>query len=169
MRAAVLALVFAAASAARANDDGVVVRQFAGIGGSVSDAGVGLGAQLGIRISPILLRLTLDIGGGIAGHGYVLTSARADWLFPIASGDVALFAGLGYGGMQYGFIFDSPTAHLSVLTPEVGVLVGPNRGFGRLLLGVTGLIPLQAVSHKTDFAGQEIAPPRVMATLLLSL
>jgi len=169
MRAAVLALVLAAAGAARADDDGVVVRQLVGVGGSVSDAGVGLGAQLGIRISPILLRVTLDIGGGITGHGYVLTSARADWLFPIGSGDVALVAGVGYGGMQYGFIFDSPTAHLNVLTPEVGVLVGPNRGLGRLLLGVTGLVPLQPVSHQRDFAGQEIAPPRVMATLLLSL
>jgi hypothetical protein len=169
MRAAALAFAFAVATAARADDDRVVLRQFVGIGGSVSDAGAGFGAQLGLRISPILLRVTVDIGGGTAGRGYVLPSVRADWLFPIASRNLALVAGLGYGDMTYGFILDSPTANLIVLTPEIGILVGPDRLLGRLFLGVTGLVPLQSVSHERDSAGVEIAPPRVMATLLLSL
>jgi hypothetical protein len=168
MRAAVLAFAFAVATAVRADDDGVVVRQLVGLGASVSDSGTGVSAQLGIRISPVLLRVTLDLGG-TSGRGYLLATARAGWLFPVASGDVALLAGLGYGSLTYGFILDSPTAQLNVLMPEVGVLLGPNRWFGRLLLGVTGLAPLQSVSHKRDSAGVEIAPPQVMATLLLSL
>jgi hypothetical protein len=169
MRPVVLAFAFAVATGARAEDDGIVVRQLVGLGASVSDSGPGVSAQLGIRISPILLRVTLDIGGGATARGYGLLSARADWLFTMASGQVALVAGLGYGSLTYGFILDSPTAQLNVLMPEVGILLGPNNWFGRLLLGVTGLAPLQPVSHKRDAAGAEIAPPQVMATLLLSL
>lgn len=168
MRAAVLVFAIAFATAARAEDDGVVVRQLIGVGASISDSGGGLGAQVGIRVSPILLRVTLDFGGN-SSRGYILASARAGWLWPVAGGNAALLAGLGYGSLAYGFIFDSPTASVGVLTPEVGVLLGPNRWFGRLLLGVTGLVPTQSVSHKRDSAGVAISPPHVMAGLLLSL
>jgi hypothetical protein len=82
MRALVIAICLAA-GAADAGEDGVAVRQLAGIGASVSDYGFGLGAQLGVRISPLLLRVTLDVRGANSRGGYSLASARADWLYPI--------------------------------------------------------------------------------------
>src|SRR5205814_10302404 len=50
------------AAAAKGSEDGIVVRQLVGIGTSLSDSGFGAGGQLGIRISPILVRGTLDVG-----------------------------------------------------------------------------------------------------------
>jgi hypothetical protein len=52
MRALVIAICLAA-GAANAGESGVTVRQLAGISASVSDSGFGLGAQLGVRISPL--------------------------------------------------------------------------------------------------------------------
>jgi hypothetical protein len=59
------------ATGARAEEAGTVVRPLLGISGSLSDSGAGVGAQLGIRLSSVLLRLTLDLGGGMTGRGYV--------------------------------------------------------------------------------------------------
>jgi hypothetical protein len=158
------------AGAARASEDGdgVVVRPLLGFGVSASDSGGGLAAQLGIRISPLLLRVTADVGGGTGPRGYFFGTVRADWLHPISE-NVALLAGVGLGALTYGFVFDDPAANLATLMPEVGLLFGPNRSLGRILVGVTGLVPLGTVSHERDFAGREIAPPHVMATALLSL
>ena len=57
---------------------------------------------------------------------------------------------------------------MKVLTPEVGLLFGADRGLGRILLGVTGFVPLQHVDRPADSTGEQIAPPRVAATALLS-
>jgi hypothetical protein len=161
-------LVLLLASGARAEDPQLVVRQLAGISVSASDSGIGLGAQLGIRVSLLLLRLTLDLGGGSGRRGYFAGTVRGDWLHPITE-DTALFAGIGVGGLTYGFIFDSPAATVTVLTPGIGVLLGRDRWLGRVAAGLTGFVPLGPVSHERDSAGQAIAPPHVMATLLLSL
>lgn len=166
MRALVLAVLFCA-GAANAAEEGITVRPLAGVGASASDSGFGVGAQLGLRISPILLRVTLDLGGSNR-RGYALETARADWVHDLPDHGVALFAGVGFGSLLYGFILDSPTDYVHVVTPEVGLLFGPNRTIGRLLLGITGVIPVEALSHERDFAGQEIEPPRILATALLS-
>jgi hypothetical protein len=167
-RLTIAALMVLLASAGRAEEDRpLVVRQLVGISASGSDAGFGLGAQLGIRLSPILLRFTLDVGGN-GRHGYAGATFRGDWLHPLGE-NAALVTGIGFGRLSYGFIFDDPTNDLTVLTPEVGVLFGPDRLFGRIMAGLTGFVPLGAVSHERDFAGQAISPPHVMATLLLSL
>jgi hypothetical protein len=98
---------------------------------SLVAGGLGLGAQVGVRISPVLVRLT-----------WAATRAR---------------------------MVTSSSRTVNVLTPEVGLLFGANRWFGRVLLSATGFIPLQSITRATDFAGQEIRPPHAMATLLLSL
>jgi hypothetical protein len=67
MRALVIAICLAA-GAANAGESGVTVRQLAGISASVSDSGFGLGAQLGVRISPLLLRVTFDVAPSSASH-----------------------------------------------------------------------------------------------------
>ncbi|TMA23701.1 MAG: hypothetical protein E6J88_12260 [Deltaproteobacteria bacterium] len=46
------------AGAAKGSEDGIVVRQLVGVGTSLSDSGFGASAQLGIRISPILVGAT---------------------------------------------------------------------------------------------------------------
>jgi hypothetical protein len=155
------------ASAVRAEDAPLVVRQLAGVSLSASDSGFGLGAQLGIRISSVLLRVTLDAGGG-GSRGYLASSLRGDWLHRIGE-DTFLVAGIGIGGLAYGFIFDDPVGNVSVLTPEIGVLSGGNRLLGRILAGLTVFVPLGPVEHPRDSAGKAVTPPHVMATLLFSL
>jgi hypothetical protein len=154
---------------ARAEDKpaGLVARPLVGIGISVSDSGFGVGAQFGARLSAMLLRGTVDFGGE-GRKSYALATLRGDWLYPISDA-TALLAGIGIGELAYGFIVDDPSANLRVLMPAVGVLLGHERRFGRLVAALTGLVPLGSVSHERDFAGQAIAPPHVMVTLLLSL
>lgn len=168
-RPAAAALLLLLASAARAEDRPaeLVVRPLAGISLSGSDSGFGLGAQLGVRLSSLLLRITLDIGG-TGPRGYLAATLRGDWLHAMTE-DTTLVAGIGYGGLGYGFIFDNPAGDVNVLTPAVGVLFGRDRWLGRVLLGLTGFVPLGSVSHERDSAGQAIRPPHVMATLVLSL
>jgi len=161
-------LVLLLASGARAEEPQLVVRQLVGISFSASDSGIGLGAQLGVRLSSLLLRVTFDVGGGTGPRGYFAGTVRGDWLHPITE-DAALVAGIGIGGLGYGFIFDDPAADVAVLTPGVGVLFGRDRWFGRVAAGLTGFVPLGPVSHERDRAGQAISPPHVMATLVLSL
>jgi hypothetical protein len=157
------------AGAARASENGVVVRPLAGVGASLSDSGLGLGAQLGVRISPVLVRVTAEAGGNNAGpHGYFLGTVRAGWLHPLSE-STSLLLGIGWGELTYGFVFDDPTRTANVLTPEAGLLLGPNRWFGRILVGATGFIPLQSIPRVTDRVGQVIGPPHVMATILVSL
>jgi hypothetical protein len=168
LRLRIAALLLLVVPVARADEDGgLVVRQLFGISGSGSDAGFGLGAQLGIRLSPVLLRVTADVGGS-GRRAYAAVTFRGDWLHPFSE-DAALVAGLGIGQLGYGFIFDNPTNTLTVLTPEVGVLFGPNRLLGRIMAGLAGFVPLGPVSHERDFAGQAISPPHVIATVLISL
>jgi len=156
------------ASVARAEDPSFVVRPLVGVGVSGSDSGLGVGAQLGVRLSSLLLRGTLDLGGSTGRRGYIAGTLRGDWLYPITE-TTALIAGIGIGGLSYGFIFDDPTAHLAVLTPEIGALLGKDRWLGRVFAGLTGFVPLGSVEHPRDRAGQAVVPPHVMLTLLLSL
>src|SRR5712671_1142299 len=100
-RLAIAALLLLVASTARADEDpGLVVRQLVGISASGSDAGFGLGAQLGIRLSSLLFRLTLDVGGS-GRRGYVGTTFRGDWLYPVSDDDT-LVVGVGIGKFAYG-------------------------------------------------------------------
>jgi len=156
------------ASAARAEDPSMVVRPLVGIGVSASDSGVGLGAQLGVRLSSLLLRGTLDYGPSTGPRGYGAATLRGDWLFPVTE-TTAVIAGMGVGSLTYGFIFDDPTAHLEVLTPEIGVLHGKDQWLGRVFAGLTGFVPLGPVAHPRDRFGKAVVPPHVMLTLLLSL
>jgi hypothetical protein len=156
------------ASAARAEDPPLVVRPLVGIGVSASDSGFGLGAQLGVRLSSLLLRGTMDFGPSTGPRGYIAATLRGDWLFPITEA-TALIAGTGIGNLAYGFVFDDPVAYLTVLAPEIGVLHGKDRCLGRVFAGLTGLVPLGPVAHPRDRAGQAVIPAHVMLTLLLSL
>jgi hypothetical protein len=156
------------ASAARAEDPSLVVRPLVGISLSASDSGLGLGVQLGVRLSSVLLRGTLDFGGSTGRRGYIAETLRGDWLYPITQ-TTALIAGIGIGNLAYGFIFDDPVAYLAVLTPEIGVLHGTDRWLGRVFAGLTGFVPLGPVDHPRDRAGQAAVPPHVMLTVLLSL
>jgi len=168
-RVAAAALVLLIASAARAAEDQpVVVRHLLGLSVSGSDSGYGLGAQLGIRLSRVLLRVTLDVGGGTWRSDYLALTFRGDWLRPISEGS-ALVAGIGIGELSYGSIFDDPAKEVAVLTPEIAVLFGRDRLFGRIMAGLTGFVPLGPVAHPLDKRGQPISPPHVMATLLFSL
>ena len=161
-------LLASAAPAEEAPLPPTVVRQLAGISLSGSDSGTGLGLQLGLRFSPILFRATLDIGGGNTSRGYLLASLRLGWLHPISQ-ETSLLAGIGIGGLAYGFIFDDPVGNVTMLLPEVGLLFGPDRLLGRILVGLTGFVPLGSVEHTRDSSGQAINPPHVMATVVLSL
>ena len=156
------------ASAARADDAPLVVRQLVGISVSASDSGVGFGAQLGVRLSSVLLRGTLDFGPSTGRRGYGAATLRGDWLYPITD-TTAVVAGIGIGELAYGFIFDDPVAYSTVLTPEIGVLYGKDRSLGRVFAGLTGFVPLGPVAHPRDSAGQAVVPPHVMLTVLLSL
>jgi hypothetical protein len=167
---AAFALFLVVAFAARGEEPaaGLVVRPLLGITLSGSDSGFGVGAQLGVRLSSVLLRVSLDLGTTTGRRGYFAGTLRGDWLHPMSEA-TTLVAGVGFGALNYGFIFDDPAADLPVLTPAVGVLFGRDRWFGRVVAAVTGFVPLGSVSHERDFAGQAISPPHVMATLLLSL
>ena len=156
------------ASAAHAEDAPLSVRQLAGINISASDSGAGLGAQLGIRLSSVLLRLTAELGGSSGPRGYIMASVRADWVHPMTD-STALVTGFGFGSVSYGFIFDDPVANVQVLTPEIGVLFGKDRWLGRIFAGLTPLVPLGSVAHPRDNIGQAVLPPHVMATVLFSL
>jgi hypothetical protein len=155
-------------SAARADEPSLIVRQLAGVSLSVSDSGFGFGAQLGMRLSSFLIRATLDINAATTRRGYFVPTIRGDWLQPLSE-SVALVAGIGGGELTYGFILDSPTAHVGVLTPEIGVMLGHDRLLGRIFAGIAGFVPLGAVEHPRDSAGQAVTPPHVMLTVLLSL
>jgi len=168
VRRSVMAIPLLLAFAARAEEPSPRVRPLVGISASGSDSGFGLGAQLGIRVSSFLLRGALDFGGGTGPRGYISTTLRADWLHPITE-RTALITGIGVGSLVYGFIFDSPTADIGVLTPEIGVLFGQDRSLGRVFGGLTAFVPLGSVSHPRDSAGKAVSPPRAMLTLLLSL
>jgi hypothetical protein len=164
----VVALLIGLAARAGEPESALVVRPLLGIGAVLSDAGAGLTAQAGVRVSPVLLRLTLDVGGGTTRRGYIATSLRPAWLWPLRD-DFALATGLGLTRVTYGFIFDSPTASFEALSPELVLLLGQNRWFGRLLLAISGFVPLGSVSRARDSAGQQIAPPVIMGTALLSI
>jgi hypothetical protein len=168
LRVSAPVLLLLCAPAARAEEPQAVYRQLVGIGPSASDSGFGWDAQLGIRISPVLLRLTFGNGGGVGPRGYLLGTFRGDLLFRIGA-DTMLVAGMGIGGLAYGFVYDDPVGNVGVLTPEIGLLFGADRLFGRILVTLTGLVPTGAVSHERDFAGQAISPPHVMATVVISL
>ena len=125
---------------------------------------------MGIRLSSLLFRATFDLGpfAGSARRGYLLASVRGDWLQPISE-SAALVVGIGGGELDYGFEFDGPTAYVGVLTPEIGVLLGKDRLLGRIFAGLTAFVPLGAVAHPRDSAGQAATPPHAMLTLLISL
>jgi len=155
------------APATRGEEPQAVVRQLVGFGIAGSDSGFGGAAQLGIRLSPVLLRLTLDAGGS-GRRGYFAATFRGAGLYPL-SRDKALYAGIGMGSIAYGFILDDPAENMLILTPEIGVLFGPDNTLGRILAGLTAFVPLGPVAHPRDRAGQAVTPPHVMATFLLSL
>jgi hypothetical protein len=55
--------LFLLAAAARAEEPDVVVRPLVGVSARLSDSGAGFGAQVGIRLSPLLLRLSFTSVG----------------------------------------------------------------------------------------------------------
>lgn len=161
-------LILALLVPAAAKADPLVVRTFLGVGAGLSDAGGGLTAQAGLRISPVFTRLTLDLGGGATGHGFIAAALQPGWLHPLTE-DVALVAGMGIASVEYGFVFDDPSAHMTALTPEVALLFGHDRWLGKLLISARGYVPLNPLSHERDYTGRPIEQPIALVTAVLAL
>jgi hypothetical protein len=159
----VLALLLLAAPA---NDD-TIVRPLLGVAISESDSGTGFGAQLGVRLSPLLFRGTFDLGSTTTAHGYFMASIRGAWLHDL--GPAMLVLGAGFAEVNYGFVLDDPAETAAFLLPEVGVIVGAGNWFGKAMLSVVGFVPLKPLARPSDRLGNQIGPPRVMATLLLAI
>lgn len=49
--------------------------------------------------------MTAEFGGSRGPRGYIMASFRADWVHPITD-NAALIAGIGFGSVSYGFIYD---------------------------------------------------------------
>jgi hypothetical protein len=159
-----VAVLLARASVAHEEPD-EIVRSIVGLGPGWSDGGRGWTAQFGIGVIPFMLRASLDVGG-TRGQSFVLIAARADWSFEVADG-IAAFAGLGIGILGYGLRgVEDPSYGTAALLPELGAIVGPRRTLGRILFGVTFMVPTS-----TPFTSliDRIAPPTVIAAIVFSL
>ncbi|HEX4383071.1 MAG TPA: hypothetical protein VH083_08990 [Myxococcales bacterium] len=144
--------------------DELILRPVAGLSVVASDSGPGVGAELGIRIDHVLLRGLARFGGNNGNRGFFSSSLRADWLVPLGTSPFAFFAGPGVGWVSYGFLLDDPARTTTVLTPAVGLIFRPDAMLGRIILELEGEIPVTRVERPED-----IAPPKVIASLTLSL
>jgi hypothetical protein len=148
---------------------GVIVRPLLGVGLGVSDGAFGLSLQAGLRVAPVLARLSLDAAPGAATreHAFLRLAGHAD-LLVLDRGWWAAFAGGHGGAMGYGpGIGDNPATSW-VAGPELGVLLGPGRVLGRLLLTAELLLsggPRSPPSHPSERA----TPPVVVVSLVASL
>jgi hypothetical protein len=159
------AVFLATASAAEQPTPGIeMVRPVVGVGPVLSDGGLGFAAQVGIRLDRLLLRLTVELGGGVAPRQFSSGQFRADWF---VYGH--WFAGTGVAQTTYGFLFDDPVASATMLTPGVGYVLGADKLLGRVIFQVTGQVPLGHAARPSDDFGQQIAPPTVVASVILSL
>jgi hypothetical protein len=147
-----------------------VVRPIVALGLALSDSGYGFAGHFGLGVVPLMLRASLDVGGGNARE-YVLAGVHGDWSFAPAN-ELALFVGGGIGWLTYGHPFGvegpSNTAGGTILLPEVGILLGPRRSIGRIFFTLTGVVPTFRAPGQQDPANP-ISPPHVMGTLLFSL
>ncbi len=151
---------------ARTGSADLLVRPILGVGFGFSGSGGVLDAQLGLRVSPILLRLSLNVGG-TGGRGFVLAAAHGDWV--VAPGDaLAAFVGLGCGNLTYGFLLDNPVHSTMALLPEAGLIFGERRGLGRIILSLSVVLPLSSPPH-TLSPGDQIDPPGAIGSLAISL
>jgi|GEM_PF-5494435 len=184
-----LSLAALVASAARADEDsthqpataqpsstGLLVRPIVGLGLGLSDSGLHVGAHLGLRVSPVQISLSLQTNGWLvdlvktqpSGRYFDLLAAHADWVFVISE-HLAAFAGLGYGSLRYGYLFDSPLHSTGALLPEAGLTLGHRRTVGRLILNVALVVPMTSPSERYFSPADRIAPPQFMVSLVFSI
>jgi hypothetical protein len=167
----VLAAVLCLTGVARAEEApaGVIVRPLLGVGLAASDGGFGPSLQVGVRVAPVLVRLSLDAAAasGTNEHAFLRLAGHAD-LLVLERGAWALLAGGHYGGMGYGPGIGDDPATSWVAGPELGVLLGPGRMLGRLLLDAEVLFsngPRTNPSHPAERA----TPPTFVVSLVASL
>jgi hypothetical protein len=156
--------------AAQAASQEELVRPIVALGWALSDSGYGAAGHFGLGVVPLMVRASLDVGGGNARQ-YLLVAVHGDWSFS-PTNELAFFLGGGIGGLTYGhpFFVDGPsnTAGGTVLLPEVGVLLWPRRSIGRVFFTLTGVVPTYRAPGQQDPA-HPISPPNVMGTFLFSL
>jgi hypothetical protein len=149
-----------------ASSPDLLVRPIFGVGFGTSASGGAFDVQLGLRVSPALLRLSLDVGGN-GGRSFFLGAVHADWI--LWSGEsLAGFLGLGLGRLQYGYLFDSPSYETSALLPEAGLVLGHRRGLGRFVLSISAVVPLNSPAPNPN-PSDHIGPPGFIGSLIVSL
>ena len=147
-----------------------VVPPIVALGLALSDSGRGFTGHAGLGVLPLMLRVSLDVGGS-GPRQYALVAVRADWSFaPID--ELALFGGVGVGVFSYGhpFVLDCPcnSAGGTALLPEVGLLLGPKRSVGRIFFTLTAIVPTFHAPPQQEPASP-ISPPHLMGTVFFSL
>jgi hypothetical protein len=157
------------ARAEEAPPAGVIVRPILGIGVAASDSGFGPSLQVGVRVAPALVRLSLDAarGSGSNEHAFLRLAGHAD-LLVFDRGGWTAFAGAHLGQMGYGPGIGDDSASSWVGGPELGVILGPERLLGRLLLDAEVLFsngPRTNPSHPTE----RTTPPTFVVSLVASL
>lgn len=168
--AALVVILGAPTLRATANEGGLMLRPVLGIAPFVSARGAGLGVHIGARIDWFILRASLDVGHMGAdttgtNTAFAIWAARGD-VVVWRQGWVAAIVGAGAGRLDYGRLYDK-AYDAPVLLPEAGLLLGGERWFGRILVTVTGVVPLR----DPRVPGSSIAyqPPLAMLALVLSL
>ncbi len=129
-----------------------------------------MGGHVGLRLDRLLLRASLDtghMGSDTAGTdtGFAIWAARAA-IVVWSRGALAAMVGAGVGRLDYGRLYDK-THDAPVLLPEVGLLLGGERCFGRIFVTVTAVVPLRDPSWPGS--GIPYQPPLGMVAVLLSL
>lgn len=154
----------------------LLVHPILGLGLGLSDSGRHVGAHLGLRVRPAVIRLSLQANDLVylvtahrPGRAFDLVAAHADWVFAVSK-HLAGFAGLGCGFLRYGYFFDSPVHRTTALLPEVGLILGPlASGAGRLILNAAIVIPTTSPSGRYFSPVDQIDSPRFMLSLVFSV
>jgi hypothetical protein len=161
------ALALSALGSARADEETsgseLLVRPVLAVGFGGSASGAFAEAQAGIRLSALLLRLSLDVGGH-QQRGFALGAAHADVV--VASGDlVAAFVGLGVGAMGYGFLLEGPTHDTTAWLPEAGLILWHRNLLGRVVVTAAAVLPASTAQPDTRY---HIDPPGFLASAAAS-
>jgi hypothetical protein len=163
----------------------IVVRPLLGVGPTISDGGIGLEAEIGLRLNDALLRFSTAGGIGWGFHFYcdehdpacgtpnelyVLRALHADYLALESERHVG-FVGIGVGRIAFGA---HPTDELFasrsvVLIPEAGVVLGHRNAFGRVVLDVQFLVPLSTAGPSLPTPGETPSRPAFLLSLAASL
>ena len=121
------------------------VHFYLGPGVLMSDSGPGLSAEIGLELYGALVRAS-GSATIIGKRAFRSKSAMAG--FALGMGDFAPYAGMGLGTVSWTphREFFEPqfnvNADATVVSPEVGVILGHRRSFMRMLVSVQLMIPL---------------------------